>query len=40
MRVLQEQGTAKYVPAAAVIRMSRALPGITGCKGFVGGLLS
>ena len=36
MTVPTEEVTAKYVPAAAVIRMSRALPGITGCKGFVG----
>ena len=32
-----EQGTANYVPAAAVRRRSRALSGITGRKGSVGG---
>ena len=35
-----EEATAKYVPAAAVIRMEQALPGFTGRKGSVGGLLS
>ena len=32
-----EEGTANYVPAAAVIRRSRALPGFTGRKVRVGG---
>ena len=32
-----EEVTANYVPAAAVIRRWRALSGITGCKGCVGG---
>ena len=31
---------AKYVPAAAVIRMVQALSGFTGCKGSAGGRLS
>ena len=35
--VPKEQATANYVPAAAVIRRWRALSGITGCKGRVGG---
>ena len=35
-----EEVTAKYVPAAAVIRMWQALFGITGHKEFVGGLVS
>ena len=35
-----EEATAKYVPAAAVIRMSQALFGITGRKEFVGGFVS
>ena len=35
--VPQEQATANYVPAAAVIRRERALSGFTGCKGCVGG---
>ena len=37
MTVSSEKGTANYVPAAAVIRRSRALSGITGRKGSVGG---
>ena len=37
MTVPEEQATANYVPAAAVIRRWRALSGITGCKGRVGG---
>ena len=37
MTVPQKQATANYVPAAAVIRKWRALSGITGCKGRVGG---
>ena len=32
-----EEGTAKYVPAAAVIRMFRALSGIIGRKARLGG---
>ena len=32
-----EEAPANYVPAAAVIRRERALSGITGCKGRVGG---
>ena len=32
-----QQGTANYVPAAAVIRRSRALSGIIGRKGRAGG---
>ena len=35
-----EEATAKYVPAAAVIRMVQALFGFIGRKGSVGGLLS
>ena len=35
-----EEASANYVPAAAVIRRIRALSGITGCKGRVGGSLS
>jgi hypothetical protein len=35
-----QKATANYVPAAAVIRRSRALSGIIGRKEFVGGLLS
>ena len=40
MTVPQEQAPANYVPAAAVIRRGRALSGITGRKGRVGGMLS
>ena len=40
MTVPEKQVTANYVPAAAVIRRGRALSGITGCKGRVGGNLS
>ena len=40
MTVPQEQATANYVPAAAVIRREQALSGITGRKGSVGGDLS
>ncbi len=36
----QEEATAKFVPAAAVIRMWQALLGITGLKESVGGLVS
>ena len=35
-----EEAPANYVPAAAVIRRGRALSGITGRKGRVGGLVS
>ena len=38
--VSYQKGTAKYVPAAAVIRRVQALSGIIGRKEFVGGLLS
>ena len=37
--VPQEEAPANYVPAAAVIRRGRALSGVTGRKGRVGGLL-
>ena len=37
MTVAEEEAPANYVPAAAVIRRERALSGITGCKGCVGG---
>ena len=37
LTVPKEEATANYVPAAAVIRRWRALSGITGCKGCVGG---
>jgi hypothetical protein len=40
MTVPEEEATANYVPAAAVIRRWRALSGITGRKGCVGGHLS
>ena len=35
-----EEAPANYVPAAAVIRRGRALPGITGRKESVGGWVS
>ena len=38
--VLYEEATANYVPAAAVIRRWRALSGMIGRKGCVGGPLS
>ena len=38
--VSMEEATANYVPAAAVIRRWRALSGITGRKGRVGGNIS
>ena len=38
--VAKEEAPANYVPAAAVIRRGRALSGITGRKGCVGGLVS
>ncbi len=37
MIVSEEEGTANFVPAAAVIRRSQALFGITGRKACVGG---
>jgi hypothetical protein len=40
LTVLGEEATANYVPAAAVIRRWRALSGMTGRKGRVGGLVS
>ena len=40
MTVPQEKAPAKYVPAAAVIRMGQALSGIIGRKEYVGGSLS
>ena len=40
MTVLEEEAPANYVPAAAVIRRGRALSGMIGRKGRVGGLLS
>ncbi len=40
MTVPAEAAAANYVPAAAVIRRQRALFGVTGRKGCVGGLLS
>ena len=36
----QEEAPANYVPAAAVIRRGRALSGMIGRKGRVGGLVS
>jgi hypothetical protein len=38
--VLEEEGTANSVPAAAVIQRSQALFGFTGRKGCVGGEVS
>ena len=40
MTVPEEEATANYVPAAAVIRRWQALSGITGCKGSAGGFAS
>ena len=40
MTVPTEEAPAKYVPAAAVIRMGQALSGFTGCKGSVDGRAS
>ncbi len=40
LMVLEEEGLANSVPAAAVIRRSRALVGITGRKASVGGVES
>ena len=38
--VAYQKGTANYVPAAAVIRRSRALSGFIGRKASAGGLIS
>ena len=38
LRVRVKEAPANYVPAAAVIRRARALSGIIGRKGLVGGL--
>ena len=35
MTVPEEEATANYVPAAAVIRRWQALSGFTGCKGVI-----
>jgi hypothetical protein len=40
MTVPYQKGTAKYVPAAAVIRMSRALSGFIGRKASADGSIS
>ena len=40
MTVPEEEAPANYVPAAAVIRRGRALSGIIGRKGCVGGKVS
>ncbi len=40
MMVLEEEDTADYVPAAAAISRWRALSGVNGRKGSVGGVLS
>ena len=40
MTVPEEEATANYVPAAAVIRRGQALSGFTGCKGSVDGFAS
>ena len=40
MTVSKEEAPANYVPAAAVIRRGRALSGIIGRKGYVGGNVS
>ena len=40
MTVPTEEVTAKYVPAAAVMRMSRALSGFIGRKARLGGYVS
>jgi len=39
MTLLEEEAPANFVPAAAVIREGRALPGLIGRKGSVGGIL-
>jgi hypothetical protein len=40
MTVPEEEASANYVPAAAVIRRMQALFGITGRKAYVGGDIS
>jgi hypothetical protein len=40
MTVSNKIAPANFVPAAAVRRRGRALPGMTGRKGFVGGIFS
>ena len=40
MTVIDEEATANYVPAAAVIRRWQALSGIIGRKAHVGGNVS
>ena len=40
LTVPYQKGTAKYVPAAAVIRMFQALSGFIGRKARLGGLVS
>ena len=40
MTLLKEEAPANFVPAAAVIRRGRALFGMTGRKGRVGGFVS
>ena len=40
LTVSNQKGTANYVPAAAVIRRSRALSGFIGRKASAGGLIS
>ena len=40
MTLVEEEAPANYVPAAAVTRMGRALFGIIGRKGRVGGAIS
>ncbi len=40
MPVPYEEASANYVPAAAVIRRMRALFGVIGFKGGVGGMIS
>ena len=40
LTVPNEEATANYVPAAAVIRRGQALSGFTGCKGSVDGWTS
>ena len=40
LMVSHQKATANYVPAAAVIRRWRALSGMIGRKGYVGGMIS
>ena len=40
MTVPEEEATANYVPAAAVLRRKREMKGINGRKGRVGGIVS